>query len=488
MIDVDISVMQSGHVILPRTVLTARAGEITVLTGVSGSGKTSLLKALIGAVPERSEVIGGVSVESSEWRDVNPLELSSCELAHFRREHIAFVGQDPGAELPPLMSVARMLRELAPAADVAALLQRVDLPASIASRRIHQLSGGQQRRVALARALSRSPEAIALDEPFAGLDSDTSTVIAHLLRGLADSGVTVIFTAHQVPKLAICIDSVVAVGNGTEKSDSITQRVERQSVETTSGHSPRSVTKGIQVTELSKASIGESMPGAGAGAGASPVLRVSNLSCVNNERVTLFQGLSFAVQRGTMVGVKGPSGSGKSTLLRCLIGLNHAESGEIECAGVTREAKRTWPRKNRLMMQIVPQDPASTLNPKMTALDAVERAARVSVRGRRDARRAAIDLLDKVGIDKQLAQRKPSGLSGGQRQRVAIARALAVRPKLLLCDEITSALDYQAATKVMSVLQELNSEGMGIVLVSHDDELLQSYCSTVIPIGTAAVG
>ena len=99
------------------------------------------------------------------------------------------------------MSVARMLRELAPAADVAALLQRVDLPASIASRRIHQLSGGQQRRVALARALSRSPEAIALDEPFAGLDSDTSTVIAHLLRGLADSGVTVIFTAHQVLSL-----------------------------------------------------------------------------------------------------------------------------------------------------------------------------------------------------------------------------------------------------------------------------------------------
>ena len=81
MIDVDISVMQSGHVILPRTVLTARAGEITVLTGVSGSGKTSLLKALIGAVPERSEVIGEVSVESSEWRDVNPLELSSCELS-----------------------------------------------------------------------------------------------------------------------------------------------------------------------------------------------------------------------------------------------------------------------------------------------------------------------------------------------------------------------------------------------------------------------
>ncbi|MCQ9170795.1 ABC transporter ATP-binding protein [Corynebacterium amycolatum] len=468
--------------------LTARAGEVTVLTGESGSGKTSLLKALIGAVPEKSEVFGAISVESNECRVLNPLELSETELARFRREHIAFVGQDPGAELPPLMSVARLLRELAPGTDVAALLRRVDLPASIASRRIHQLSGGQQRRVALARALSRSSKAIVLDEPFAGLDSGTSTVIAHLLRDIADSGVTVIFTAHQVPKLAIGIDKVAVVGNGIEENGSKCQIAERQSAGTKTDQILHLVTKDTQVTELSKASIGESMPGAGAGAGASPVLRVSNLSCVNNERVTLFQGLSFAVQRGTMVGVKGPSGSGKSTLLRCLIGLNHAESGEIEIAGVTREAKRTWPRKNRLMMQIVPQDPASTLNPKMTALDAVARAARVSVRGRRDARRAAIDLLDKVGIDKQLAQRKPSGLSGGQRQRVAIARALAVRPKLLLCDEITSALDYQAATKVMSVLQELNSEGMGIVLVSHDDELLQSYCSTVIPIGTAAVG
>lgn len=469
MIEVDISVMRSGHVILPRTVLTARAGEITVLTGVSGSGKTSLLKALIGAVPEKSEVNGAIFVEAAGKRKINPLELPATELARLRREHIAFVGQDPGAELPPLMSVARMLRELAPATDVAALLQRVDLPASIASRRIHQLSGGQQRRVALARALSRSPEVIALDEPFAGLDSGTSAVIADLLRNIADSGATVIFTAHQVPKLAVGMDNVVAVGNGIDGIGSECQ----------------SAKHGVM-----GASLGHKVTGTvvGAETGASPVLRVSDLSCVSNARIPLFQNLSFAVQGGTMVGVKGPSGSGKSTLLRCLVGLHHAESGEIECAGVTREAKHKWPRKNRLMMQIIPQDPASTLNPKMTALDAVARAARVSVGGRRDARREARSLLEKVGIDEQLAQRKPSGLSGGQRQRIAIARALAVRPKLLLCDEITSALDHEAATKVMSVLQELNGEGMGIVLVSHDDDLLESYCSTVIQVGTAAVG
>lgn len=161
MVDVDIAIRKGNRVILPRTVFTARTGTITVLTGVSGSGKTSLLKAMVGAMPEDVEVAGTVTVESkvstssetitkaskaTNWatqnQEINPLQLSLKELACFRREQIAFVGQDPGAELPPLMSVSRMLRELAPGADASELLRRVDLPENIASRRIHQLSGG----------------------------------------------------------------------------------------------------------------------------------------------------------------------------------------------------------------------------------------------------------------------------------------------------------------------------------------------------------
>ena len=123
----------------------------------------------------------------------------------------------------------------------------------------------------------------------------------------------------------------------------------------------------------------------------------------------------------------------------------------------------------------------------MTAVDAVARAARATLKCRHAARKEALTLLAKVGIDAKLAQHKPSHLSGGQRQRVAIARALAVQPKLLLCDEITSALDHRAAATVMSVLAEINNADMGIVLVSHDDELLRSHCSTVIHIGPATV-
>ena len=493
MVDVDIAIRKGNRVILPRTVFTARTGTITVLTGVSGSGKTSLLKAMVGAMPEDVEVAGTVTVESkvstssetitkaskaTNWatqnQEINPLQLSLKELACFRREQIAFVGQDPGAELPPLMSVSRMLRELAPGADASELLRRVDLPENIASRRIHQLSGGQQRRIALARALSRSPKTIALDEPFAGLDPKTAMVIAHLLRAVADSGVAIIFTAHQLPSLPILVENTVAVGNGAEENG-----VERQDRKSKTNNC-RDKAPSDRVLPGTNEALKAGVTKPTLATEAPTVLRVTDLTCANSEKIPLFSHLSFSVLGGSMVGVKGPSGIGKSTLLRCLAGLQDAEEGTIECAGVIRNGRQRWPQRNRMMIQIISQDPASTLNPKMTALDAVARAARASVKSRQAARREALRLLEKVGIDAKLAQHKPSHLSGGQRQRVAIARSLAVHPKLLLCDEVTSALDHHAAAKVMSVLAEINNVDMGIVLVSHDDELLRSYCSEVV--------
>lgn len=493
MINADIAIHKGNHIIVPRTVFTAHSGTITVLTGASGSGKTSLLKAVIGAVPEGINVTGTVTVgaevsarsggddQSPLERGMNPLTLSVKDLARFRREQVAFVGQDPGAELPPLMSVSRMLRELNPCADVSELLRRVDLPASLASRRIHQLSGGQQRRIALARALSRSPQAIALDEPFAGLDPKTATIIARLLRTIAESGIAVIFTAHHVPDLPDLIDRTVAVGNAAEEN----RRGDHGNTSAAGGSH-------IQVADDRVAPMPHATARAVDAASTLPpetpvVLRVTELSCFNSENTPLFSNLSFTVPGGSMAGVRGPSGVGKSTLLRCLAGVHDAAAGTVECAGVTRNAGQRWPRRNRMLIQIISQDPASTLNPTMTAVDAVARAARATLKSRHAARKEALTLLAKVGIDAKLAQHKPSHLSGGQRQRVAIARALAVQPKLLLCDEITSALDHRAAATVMSVLAEINNADMGIVLVSHDDELLRSHCSAVIHIGPATV-
>ena len=448
------------HTLLPRTVLGASTHQITALVGPSGSGKTTLLKAIIGEVPTEAVVSGAVQFGDAPFH-IEPLQLNPSDLAKFRREQVAFVGQDPGAELPPLMSVGKMLTELAPDADVSKLLAQVDLPNTFAGKRLHQLSGGQQRRVALARALSRKPKAVLLDEPFAGLDPVTAGKIGELLRGVADSGVAVILTAHHLPEQPGLIDAWVEVG-AIDESPSSNSRQRKPKL------GPR------KVPQAQNMDLNQSW---------APILSVHNLSYVTKSGVGLFEGLSFQLSAGEILGVQGPSGSGKSTLLRCIATPRKTATGVIECVGIRREVDKKWPRSRNQRLQVISQDPASTLNPTMTAIDAVARAAKAAGTRRNKAYGEALKLLLKVGIDEEMAFRKPHRLSGGQRQRVSIARALAAKPKVLLCDEITSALDQKAAAAVMDVLMELRLEGLGIVLVSHDQQQLQSLCTNIVQIG-----
>ncbi|AIT88663.1 ABC transporter ATP-binding protein [Corynebacterium ulcerans] len=467
LIRADIAVTLGASELVPATSVCAQAGSITALVGPSGCGKTTLLLALIGEAPAGSVVTGTLSVCG-----VDPTGLSAAERARFRREEVAFVGQDPGAELPPLMTIHAMLTELAPTADVPELLCSVGLPAETAAKRLHQLSGGQQRRVALARALSRKPRVIALDEPFAGLDPVTAKTIASLLRSVADSGVAIIITGHRLGVFHDLLDAHVYVGDkgvGAVGDVVLAAGAAGEPVQTLHGES---------ATDM--ALLGDEVS----------CLRASDLSYATDEGTTLFSDLSFTVVPGRILAIMGASGSGKSTLLRCLVGSNLQGRGTVECSGIHREASTPWPRSHAKKLQIIPQDPASTLNPKMRVVDAVARAVRDATTekrwlgrigkrrmiGRQEATQKAIELLERVGISRELAYRLPSGLSGGQRQRVAIARALATQPAVLLCDEITSALDPESAARVMAVLHDLCRSGIGVVFVTHDEQLVAEHC------------
>lgn len=368
--DLSVTSTDGNKTILPHTAFSLNAGQIMALVGPSGCGKTTLFESLVGALPRGGTVHGSVLIDGCD-----PLSLSDRELALFRRSQVALVGQDPGAELPPLMTVNAMLKELTPNADVPALLSRVDLPQRAAHLKIHQLSGGQQRRVALARALVRCPKVIALDEPFAGLDPATTEVIWRLLRQVADQGTAVVMTEHHLPSRTGFVDQVVHIGE--ESAPHLTH--------TLSG-SPS--------------------------VDSDPVLRVKDLDFCTLAGIPLFSGLSFCVHAGQILGIKGASGSGKSTLLRCLIGTERAESGEIALGDVRRRARSTWPRTMRRMLQIIPQDPASTLNPKMPAIKAVSRAVAASG-GAAHAQARALKLLNLVGISAEQARRVPAELSGG---------------------------------------------------------------------------
>ena len=436
---IDAEVATNKSVLLPRTVFSAVQGNIIALTGRSGSGKTTLLKCLIGECIPSVRIKKEISVLG-----VDPFALSNDELMKFRRGVVAFVGQDPGAELPPLMRIKNMLTELEPHVDYCALLENVGLNDEISSRKLHEVSGGQQRRIALARALSRSPKVIALDEPFAGLDAKTRIRIASLLSDAAHNGAIVIFTGHKCPDIPGFSYTNVEVGKpAVSNLDSGNRKTKKQS--------------------------------------SNYYLKVSDLSCTMTPNNLLFQNLSFSLKEGQILGVMGPSGCGKSTLLRTIIKANKKATGTIECGGETRNAKKNWPTKHHHKIQLIPQDPASTLNPKMKVIETVSRAIRAQKKLPRSATQiAALQLLEQLGINSDLANRFPSKLSGGQRQRVAIARAMATEPKVLLCDEITSAVDWESAVQIMESLEALTAQGVGVIFVSHDEDITEQYCNKIV--------
>ncbi|RSS51103.1 ATP-binding cassette domain-containing protein, partial [Streptomyces sp. WAC06614] len=191
--------------------MVVRAGRVTALTGASGSGKTTLLRALVGHLPPGAVITGG----TLDVLGHHPPTLRPDLLRQLRRSRVAYVGQDPGSALNPRMKVRRLVAELAPDrsdSTVLGLLRECRLPVDdgLPDRRPTALSGGQQRRVALARALARTPDVLLLDEPTAGLDTAVRDEIAALLRSLAAGRrLAVVMASHDQDLVDSCADHVV---------------------------------------------------------------------------------------------------------------------------------------------------------------------------------------------------------------------------------------------------------------------------------------
>jgi peptide/nickel transport system ATP-binding protein len=205
-----------------------------------------------------------------------------------------------------------------------------------------------------------------------------------------------------------------------------------------------------------------------------PLLTVEDLHAEyvgRHERTVAAKGIGFSVERGACVALVGESGSGKTTIARCIAGLHEPESGAILLNGVPlpgRASRR--PLEARRRIQIVFQNPYDSLNPRHRVADAIARPARLLRKLSRSEAESEVErLLERVRLPRRLAQRFPGELSGGERQRVAIARALAANPELIVCDEITSALDVSVQAAVLEVLSELRSDlGLALLYISHD--------------------
>ncbi|MFE4212808.1 ABC transporter ATP-binding protein [Streptomyces sp. NPDC056844] len=447
--------LPGGPALLPETTAQIRSGQVTALMGASGSGKTTLLHALIGHLPSDATVAGSIEVLGRI-----PHRLPAEDLRTLRRTAVAYVGQDPGSALNPRMTARSLVAELAtdPHEDkVLELLAECRLPVDtgIAGRRPTALSGGQQRRVALARALARAPRILLLDEPTAGLDAAVRDEIADLLRHLAaDRDLAVVIATHDPHLAETCADHTIRL---TPTAPSTPRPRAAAPAATTTG------TDGSAGDGLAAQAIDAFFRD---GRRPRPVLSE----------------VAFAATPGSATAIIGPSGSGKTTLLRVMAGLHPTHTGQLTLDArpvAPRVQRRT--REHQRRIQLVPQNPLAALNPRHTVGRQLTRPLRLDADLPRSAHPGRVtDLLAQVDLPGDYADRFPGELSGGERQRVSIARALATGPDVLLCDEVTSALDAGTAAGIMDLLTRLRAEHrMTLVMVSHEHHLVARYTDTV---------
>jgi peptide/nickel transport system ATP-binding protein len=440
-----------GRVLAGPVDLDIVEATVTALVAPSGAGKSLLCRSLVGDLPAELQCAGGPAVDGI---DVDTLDRAA--LRRLRREKVAVVGQDPGSQLNPAATVGRLLTELAcpDAPSVSGLLDLVCLDHELADRRATRLSGGQQRRVALARALSRGTPVLVLDEPLAGLHDELRTLVIDLIRDWA--------AAHRVAVLVTAHTRAVA--------GQFTDRIIELPVPGTAA------TVNNTIRPAAVVSVPDEV-----------ALDVRGLTVTLGRRRVL-DGLELTCPAATAVGLMGESGAGKTTLGRALTGQITADAGEIRLTGrILAQPLRKRSRAEKLSLQLVPQDPLATLNPRRTVGATLSRA--LQSRGADRSDRALTGLLERVGLEAGLAQRFPDRLSGGQRQRVAIARALAYAPTVLVCDEFTSALDPAASAVIMDVLShEMSERGLAVLFITHDAELAEKYCAHILQLTDGQIG
>ncbi|WP_280358543.1 ABC transporter ATP-binding protein [Nocardia otitidiscaviarum] len=487
-----------GRMLLRDASLDAEPGRVVALTGLSGAGKTTLLRALTGILPPGTTRTDG----TVEVLGHDVFALDTTALRELRRTRIAFVGQDPGSALNPRMRVRALVRELATdPSSVTDLLAEVRLPTDLrfTTRRPTALSGGQQRRVALARALARRPDVLLLDEPTAGLQPELRDDIADLLRTLAHiRALAIVLTCHDRALVDRIADTEVHLESGDPSVHAVTAPAEppRPFASEAAAGDDRSRRAGAPDHSADRLPSNGLPTGPGE-RGPAASTTAADVAAVTNESLLVVRGLEvsfagsgqrvlhgvdLAVGAGRAVGIVGPSGSGKTSVARAVVGLHPPERGTVTLDGVAlRGESRRRSREQRRRVQLVPQSPLGALNPSRSVGETLGRPLRLHRRcaaGER-ARRVA-GLLRQVELAPDYARRYPHELSGGQRQRVAIARALAAEPDVLICDEVTSALDDRTGAAIMDLLAGLRtSHRLALVLIAHDLPLIAERTDTV---------
>ena len=470
--------------------LAIAAGEVVGLVGESGSGKSSLAWAVMRHLPGNAvEQVGDIRLTGRSL-----LGLSPAAIQAIRGRRIGMVFQDPSTSLNPTLTLGEQVAEALmthagldrPAAwrEGAAMLARVGLrePEALMRRYAHEASGGEKQRVVIATAFACRPECVIFDEPTTALDVITARQILDLFATLQrETRIASLYISHDLALVSRIADRVAVIHRGRIVEQGPVRRVFDQPAD---DYTRRLI---AAVPRADRRLIDD------APIEAAPLLETRALS-VNYRRSSLLatlmrreraavqgnRAVTIDVRPGEVLGVVGESGSGKSTLGRALTGLAAFE-GELRFDGRAIGGRADMDRAYRRDVQIVFQHPDSSLNPRHRVAEILARPLRLYGDPEGRALDTAIGaLLASVQLPAAFAERYPHQLSGGEKQRVAIARAFASRPKLVICDEVTSSLDVSVQAAVVELLVGLQARvGSSTIFISHDINLVRQIAHRI---------
>lgn len=511
--------------------------EVLGIVGESGSGKSVSALAILGLLDNNATIDSGEIL----FKDKNILDFTKKEWQQLRGNEISMIFQEPMSSLNPSMKCGPQVREIlmqhkkiassAAKVETLSLFEKVKLPRpkDIYNSYPHQISGGQKQRVMIAMAIACKPKILIADEPTTALDVTVQKEILLLLRSLQEeTGMSIVFISHDLAVVSEISDRVMVMYQG--------KIVEQNTVEEIFHHPEATYTKALLASKpavserperlrtvkdfLNDASTGKKFPEVNIEQKGErearhkkiyekpPLLEVINLQKEFISNVGFFKKpnktiavnqVDLKIYEGETLGLVGESGCGKSTLGNVLLQLLPASSGSVFYKGedLTKLSLEKL-RSLRKDIQIIFQDPFSSLNPRIPVGKAIMEPMEVHGlhKNKTERKQKTMELLKRVGLSESHFYRYPHEFSGGQRQRIGIARTIAVEPKLIVCDESVSALDISVQAQVLNLLNELKQNfGFTYLFISHDlgvvrymsDQLLVMHEGKIVERGDADI-
>jgi peptide/nickel transport system ATP-binding protein len=457
--------------------LEVAAGETVAIVGESGSGKSTLAACVNRLLADNGRITGGTIT----LRELDITAATEKAMTSVRGNRIGLVPQDPTTNLNPVMKIGAQIVEAievhgrakgqAARDEAVRLLAQAGIsePETRFHQYPHEFSGGMRQRVLIAMALACRPEVLLADEPTSALDVTVQRLVLDQMAALASEvGAAVLLITHDL-------------GLAAERADRVAVMYHGEIVETGPAARIVSAPQHEYTRRLLAAAPGMAsakIAPAAAGAGTEPEILLEITGARKKYHIRgrrdpflAVDGVDLRVPRGQTVAIVGESGSGKSTTARLALRLEAADGGTVRYRGADVSGLRGAALLAfRRAVQPVFQNPYSSLDPRYTIGRVIDEPLRVHKIGDSASRRTAVsELLDKVALPPDFADRYPHELSGGQRQRVAIARALALSPELVVMDEPVSGLDVLVQEQILDLMVSLQRDlGLSYLFISHD--------------------